>query len=242
MNYTFITGASSGLGRSTAQVLSKQFPLILHGRNVQELEATKQSCHNPEQHLVWPFDFRDISELGVNLGKFLVINQAGVNHFIHCAGMVRIQPTRLVNLNDANELMNVNFFSALECTKVLIKKGNKKNLENIVYISSMYSEVGAKGQGIYCASKAALDGLMRSLAVELAPQIRVNSILPGAIKTKMSEETFKNENYIKSINERYLLGFGGTEDIANMIEFLISPKAKWITGQQIRVDGGATVH
>lgn len=95
---------------------------------------------------------------------------------------------------------------------------------------------------VYGSSKAALDGLMRGLAVELAPKVRVNSVLPGAILTDMTADILNDEAVVRRMEGAYPLGLGNAEDISNTVKFLLSDDARWITGQQFYVDGGRTVN
>ena len=94
---------------------------------------------------------------------------------------------------------------------------------------------GEKGNTLYVASKSALDGLVRSLSVELAPSVRINSILPGGINTKMTS-TALPEDFV--LLKNYPLGEGKSLDVVNYIEFLLSEKSRWVTGQNVVVDGG----
>jgi NAD(P)-dependent dehydrogenase (short-subunit alcohol dehydrogenase family) len=143
----------------------------------------------------------------------------------------------------AREIMNVNFFSAAEITRLLLKKKiNHLQLRNIVFVSSTASKFGAKGLNLYCATKGALDSLMRALAVELAPEIRINSVLPGGVRTSMTESMFADPQLAARLGADYPLGPGNISDIAAAVEFLLSDKARWVTGQQFTVDGGRTVN
>ena len=135
--------------------------------------------------------------------------------------------------------------SAAEILKLLSNRRlNGRNLKSVVLISSILSSnFGAKGQAIYGASKGALEGFARAMAVELAPNVRVNIICPGGIPTPIGNIIINNQELLKrSIDEGYLLGVGNTEYIANAVEFLIGEKAEWITGQVMYVDGGKTSH
>src|SRR5689334_17420524 len=185
--YTLITGASSGMGRATAIRLSEDRALLLHGRDPERLAETRRLCHNSEQHILWSFDLKNVQELSAALAPLLAASDRAIQAFVHCAGMVMLLPMRSTDYRTAQEIMTVNFFSAVELINLLLKKKvNQHRLENVVFISSIFSRFGAVAHASYCASKAALDGLMRALAVELAPAVRVNSILPGAVDTPMS--------------------------------------------------------
>jgi len=241
--HTLVTGASSGLGRSAAVRLSRERNLILHGRNRERLEETLRMCLHPERHVVWEFDLKHPGELAGSLTPLLAASGRAVESFVHCAGMVTALPMRSVDYSVAQEIMNVNFFSAAEIVHVLLKrKVNGQRLTDILFISSIWSRFGARAHSAYCASKAALDGLMRALALELAPGIRVNSILPGAIQTSMAAEAFADPIIVDKLNRDYPLGLGKPDDIADAIEFVLSQKARWLTGQEIVIDGGRTVN
>jgi NAD(P)-dependent dehydrogenase (short-subunit alcohol dehydrogenase family) len=140
-------------------------------------------------------------------------------------------------------MFNTNFFSAMELTKTLMKKKvNDRQLRSIVFISSIASKFGARGFSAYSASKGALDALMKGLAIELAPGVRVNSVLPGGVRTHMTESIYQDSEVAARLERDYPLGLGSPTDIVNAVEFLISEKSRWITGQQIVVDGGRTVN
>lgn len=241
--FTLITGASSGIGREIALRLSRNRRLILQGRNFERLNETRAGCHNAEQHVVWPLDLKQPSVLETGLRELLAKNGLAVDVFVHSAGALKIAPMRNMDLASAQELMNVNFFSASELVRLLLKKAvNGRHLRNIVFISSTASRFGAKGFNLYCASKGALDSLMRALAVELAPEIRVNSVLPGGIRTAMTDSMFSDSALAARLEADYPLGLGKPGDIASAVEFLVSENARWVTGQQLVVDGGRTVN
>ena len=83
---------------------------------------------------------------------------------------------------------------------------------------------------------------MRSLAVELAPRVRLNSVLPGGVRTSMTEHMYQDEELVKRMAATYPLGLGEVNDIYEAVNFLLSDKARWITGQQCTVDGGRTIN
>ena len=240
--YTLITGASSGIGREISIKLSYKYNLILHGRNRERLEETKSMC-DYKNHIIWSCDLNSDEVISNELTNLITHNEIVINNFIHCAGIVTIMHARNIKSIISNKIMNINFNSAMTITSTLLKKKiNYQELKNIVFISSIWSKYGAKGYTLYCASKGALDAAMRALAIELAPDVRVNSILLGAINTPMSEKTFSDPGLSQNINNQYPLGIGQTDDAAFMVKFLLSDKSRWMTGQQIVLDGGRSVN
>jgi NAD(P)-dependent dehydrogenase (short-subunit alcohol dehydrogenase family) len=240
--YTLITGASSGFGRSIAEKLSPTRRLILVGRKAETLEAVRSNCASPERHLVWVRDLSRLERIGEELSAFLVEQQVSVDHFIHSAGLLTIQYARAIEMPSVMQLFNVNAFSALEIVRPLVqKKINQGALRSITFISSVATRVGAAGYSAYSASKGAVNGFALSLAVELAPTVRVNSVLPGIVGTEMNTEHFANPEFVESVLATHPLGLGKAEDVADTVEFLASDKARWITGQEIVVDGGRTI-
>jgi NAD(P)-dependent dehydrogenase (short-subunit alcohol dehydrogenase family) len=139
--------------------------------------------------------------------------------------------------------MATNVLSAFEITRLLMRKDvNHKRLRNLVFISTIAAQFGAKGFSAYSASKAALDALMRSLAVELAPEVRANSVLPGAVRTPMTAGMFDDPDTAARLLRDYPLGVGEPRDAIDAVEFLLSDQSRWITGQQLVVDGGRTAN
>lgn len=242
METILITGASSGMGREMAIRFSEQYKVIVNGRNLERLQETISMCYNSNEHLIWQYDLSNIDGVEESLTAFLKLEGINVNYYVHCAGMMKNYPIKMVNVELLQQTFNTNVFSAELITKMLVnKKLNNGALKSIVYISSNISGFGAKAHSVYGASKGALDALMKSLAMELAP-IRVNSVLPGAVRTALTEHIFEDEELINRMAETYPLGLGNTTDIYEAVKFLLSEEARWITGQQMTVDGGRTVN
>ncbi|MGA2243186.1 MAG: SDR family oxidoreductase [Verrucomicrobiota bacterium] len=240
--YTLITGASSGFGRSIAQKLAPSRKLVLAGRNAEKLEAVRRICEAPERHLLWVRDLSRVAGLGDELASLLVAKDIGIDHFIHSAGIIMIQLARATEMACVTEVFNVNLFSAMEIIRPLVqKKVNKGALRSITLISSIATRVGASGYGVYAASKGAVNAFSLSLAIELAPAVRVNAVLPGIVGTEMNRENFANPEFVASVRATHPLGLGCPEDVADAVEFLASDCARWITGQEIVVDGGRTI-
>jgi NAD(P)-dependent dehydrogenase (short-subunit alcohol dehydrogenase family) len=241
--YVLITGASSGIGQVLAINLSREFDLILHGRDLEKLKHTKSLCSRDKEQKIFSLNLNDTDIIESSLLNFINENELEINHFIHSAGFMKMLPLKAISLQVINTTFSTNVISAALFIKVLSqRKINNEALKTVVFISSNISNFGAKAFNIYGASKGALDALMRSLAVELAPKVRVNSVLPGAIHTGMTKNIFENKEGLERIAKDYPLGLGDANDIFELVNFLLSEKAKWITGQQFTVDGGRTIN
>lgn len=237
--YTLITGAASGFGRSIAQKFAPQRKLLLVDINAQKLEVTRSACKTPEQHLLWVRDLSRLNGIGEELASLLIEKSITVDHFIHSAGIGGIQMARAFEMTFVTRLFNVNLFSAIEIIRPLAQKRvNKGALRSITFISALASRLGGKGYSVYAASKGAVNAMSLSLAVELAPTVRVNAVLPGDVETEMSKDYFANPEFVASMKAMHPLGLGRPEDVADTVEFLASDRARWITGQEIVVDGG----
>lgn len=241
--FVLVTGASSGIGRKISIGLSANYNLVLNGRNTDRLIETKEKCSSDHEQIIFSKDLSDISALEEELSVFIKENNIEISHFVHCAGFMKMIPLKMINIETINTTFATNIFSAALLIKVLTNRRlNNAALKSTVLISSNISNFGAKAFCIYGASKAGLDGLMRSLAIELAPKVRINSVLPGAVKTEMTESIFDDNETVQRMESTYPLGLGTTNDIYEVVEFLLSEKARWITGQQFTVDGGRTIN
>lgn len=240
--FVLITGATSDIGFAIAKDLAINSNLILHGRDIEMLKKLASEIKNKKRILLWEYDLNNVENLSADFTLFLETNLVAVQSFIHVAATIKILPIKSFKLEYSNKIFNVNFFSAVEIIRSLLLKSNRENFNNIILISAYFSKFGNKGNSIYAATKGALDSLVKSLAVELAPKVRVNSILPGAIRTKMTKHLFEDETHMSGFRNKYLLGEGSAKDISNMALFLLSNNASWITGQNVFVDGGASSH
>lgn len=240
--FILISGATSDIGFAIAKDLALNCNLILHGRDIVKLKKLESEIVNKNRILLWEYDLNNVENLSADFTFFLESKLITVESFIHVAATLRILPIKSFKLEYSNRIFNVNFFSAVEIIRSLLLKSNRENFNNIILISAYFSKFGNKGNSIYAATKGALDSLVKSLAVELAPKVRVNSILPGAIRTKMTNHLFEDETHMTSFRNKYLLGEGSAKDISCMVLFLLSNNASWITGQNVFVDGGASSH
>jgi NAD(P)-dependent dehydrogenase (short-subunit alcohol dehydrogenase family) len=242
-SYLLVTGASSGIGQEIAIQLSEHYSIVLHGRDKERLQQTLKECNPNQKYLIWEYDLTEIDALEDAFTQFLLENDCVINGFVHSAGYLKMRTLKMATPDWYRLSFNVNVIAAAIITKVLTKKKiNANALKSVVFISSINSKFGIKGSSSYSSSKAALDGLMRSLALELAPDVRVNSVLPGGIRTAMTEYMYENQELIERMDATYPMGPGTVSDIYGPVKFLLSEDARWITGQQLVVDGGRTIN
>ena len=241
MGYTLITGATSDIGVQISRTLEESGHCLLMTDLKQEcLEELRQSLHNPDQHHVLALDLSNVEQSKEMLTSFLKEKEITVSKAVFAAGLFAVKPLRMIDYSFLKLSYDIAVFSIFSIMQVLAsKKSNGDNLKSVVVISSVNAKMGVKGYSVYASLKASMLGLMKSLAVELAPKVRVNAVMPGGIKTRTTQFLY---DAVDGINPRYLLGEGHCQDVSNMIEYLLSDKSEWITGQEFVVDGGLTVN
>ena len=240
--YTLITGATSGIGLDLAVRLSGERNLILVGRNEARLDELINQTGGSNKVLKLVIDLdADRRQAASRLTELIQSEGLQIEALVHCAGTSKVMPLRQADTDSIDTIFNVNILSAMELIRPLLKKENQGSLKNIVLISSLASIRGEKGNAVYAASKGALNALTISLAKELAPKVRVNSISPGTVETPMTQDFLKTESGAAHL-QTYPLGVGHPEDITNLACFLLSDEARWITGQNIVIDGGRSTY
>lgn len=236
-----VTGASSGIGKKTSQILSQLGgKVILLARNQERLQLTFEGLTG-DGHAIYPFDLDAVDAIP-GLMKKIAQEQGPLSGLFHSAGGGKTMSINIVKEKSIDYVFGSSLKAALLLTRGFIQKGVKSQGSNsLVFMSSAVAMAGTRGLSIYSASKAGIDGAMRCLACELAPQeIRVNSIVAGGVKTELHQEGTKNlsQAEISGYENRHLLGFGRSEDVAYAAAFLLSDAARWITGTTMIVDGG----
>lgn len=239
-----VTGASSGIGRQCAIDCSKMgAKIVLLARNEERLNETL-SLLEGKGHLLVTQDLTDFEVLP-QLVKDIVSKVGTLDGALHCAGISNTEPLKLVNVERLEEFFRANVFSAIELTREICKLKNiNKEGASIVFFSSIMGVVGESCKSSYSLTKGALISGMRSLAVEYAKKkIRFNCVSPGVIETQINA----NQPYMKDpelraqFEAKHLLGIGQCTDISNACIYLLSDASRWVTGQNLIVDGGYTV-
>jgi NAD(P)-dependent dehydrogenase (short-subunit alcohol dehydrogenase family) len=162
-----------------------------------------------------------------------------IDALVYCPGSINLKPFRGLKLSDFERDMNVNYFGAVRTIQYYLN--NLKEAENpsIVLFSTVAVQKGMPFHSSIAGAKGAVEGLTRALAAEFAPTIRVNCIAPSLTNTPLAEKLLRNEKQKEGAEARHPLKMiGEPADIAHMAHFLISDKAKWMSGQIIGVDGG----
>jgi NAD(P)-dependent dehydrogenase (short-subunit alcohol dehydrogenase family) len=232
-----VTGASAGIGEGVALLLnSLGATVIAVGRNVDRLAAMREKSAYPERMLLEPKDLAEHVESLPDWIKSLKEKYGKFQGMACCAGLGGISPLRAVTSEEIRRMFEINYFANVFLAQGFADKRNNNGRGSaIVCIASSGGMRTWPGMTSYAGSKGALIATMQSIARELAPVgIRVNCVSPTLIDTDMADETSR-----AFAEGKYPLGIGAVEDVANMVGYLLSDKAKWITVQNYVIDCGA---
>ncbi|WP_276348709.1 SDR family oxidoreductase [Daejeonella sp. JGW-45] len=236
-----VTGATSGIGKAVVEALLENGATVLGiGREADKVAAITESYHQT-------FEFHSLDLCQLHLIEDAISKYIGTGKFdgfIHCAGRDETTPLPMCNEENISNLFKINVFSGIELLRVFSKKRFSNDGSSIVFISSVMAELGHQGKIGYCATKAAITGVVRAAALELSKRrIRVNAISPAIVVSPMSDMLLAGTSHdeYKEINKMHPTGFGTTMDVVPMILFLLSANSKWITGQNIKIDGGYSI-
>lgn len=222
------------LSRCGAQV-------ILAGRNEARLAETRALLIG-DGHSSVAADLAD-ADAADAMTKTAVADGGPLHGVFYSAGESVLVPVRTTKTAQLEQVFGAGLFGAFGVARALSRKGALVDGGSMVFMSSVSATRGRRGMAAYSATKAGIGGLVRSLAVELAPRaIRVNAIAAGAVVTAMHDEFADtvSEQMVNNYQDLHLLGFGRPEDIGYAAVFLMSDASRWITGQNLPVDGGYT--
>lgn len=235
-----VTGASSGIGRALAILLSQVgAQVIVTGRDRDRLHDTlEQMCGSG--HLGSVFDIAKTD--GITDWLQAICAQVGaLDGVAHCAGMIGAKPLKIIDVEFINKIININLTSAMMIAQALRLKSCHKPSATLVFVSSSAALKSAPGNSVYAATKGGIIALTKSLGIELLRDgIRVNCVAPGMVDTPMSahfKKSVTDDNFQKIV-DMHPLGLGQPEDIAKAILYLLADTSKWITGSTLRIDGG----
>ena len=234
-----VTGASSGIGQETAIQCSKLgAKLIITARNEERLKDTLSQLEG-EGHQMMIAELTNQADIDE-----LVSKVEHLNGVVLCAGKGMTSPFPFSTREKYDDIFNINFFAPVELLRLLVKKKKLQKESSVVFVSSIGGNGSySLGNGVYGASKAAICSTMKFCARELAPKkIRVNSVNPGMVNTRLIQGGAISEEQHKLDMEKYpLKRYGEPEDIAYGIIYLLSDASSWVTGHSLVIDGGITI-
>ena len=235
-----VTGASSGIGRSTAIECSKLgATVIVSARNEERLKETL-SMMEGEGHQSFICDLSDSLMIDQ-----IVDELPQIDGYVSNAGYIKISPLKFIKEDEFKKILQVNAISPIVLLQRLLKKKKLIRYSSVVFTSSL-DGIGATtpANGMYVATKGALSAFVRNAALELAPLgIRVNAVCPGMVKTNILAGSPIGEDEIQEDLKNYPLErYGEPRDIALAIIYLLSEASCWVTGTNMVIDGGLSCH
>jgi len=240
VNNVLITGASGGIGFACAEEFSRldygiAFCASCDSPKARDKFAQIQKTARAAVYL--PFDVRD--EKAVNEAVVAATRELGdIDTLVCCAGVTKQELFQFTSEEDYDRIMDINVKGSFLAARSLLPGMISNKRGNIVFVSSMWGEVGASCEVVYSASKAAVIGMTKALAKEVAPScIRVNCVSPGVIETEMTRP-LGAETLASLSNDTPLGRYGMPSDVAGITAFLCSDNCSFITGQIIGVNGG----
>ena len=237
-----VTGASSGIGRQCAIDFSRMgATVVLIARNKERLYETFTSLEG-DGHKLISADMTDFDAMP-QLVESVVAEIGKVDGLVNCAGISATLPLKFMPAEKLDEFFRTNVYSAIEMTREVTKVKCMNPGGSVIFFSSIMGCVGESGKSLYSMTKGALIAATRSLACEYARrQIRINCISPGAILTPINEKLphMADPEQRKILEDKHPLGLGQTSDISAACIYLLSDASRWMTGQNLIVDGGYT--
>jgi NAD(P)-dependent dehydrogenase (short-subunit alcohol dehydrogenase family) len=236
-----VTGASSGIGRATAVVLSRLgATTILTGRRESALQETFHALENPEKHFVFAADLGETDSIPSLISQ--QVQKAGVplDGIVHSAGIGKATSLTMTSRSRIEAMMAINVYASLALLRAISTKGvTSPRGGSIVLMSSVAALVASPGLTAYSGTKAALLGIAKSAALELAPKrIRVNCIVPAYVKTAMLEQAEDTFVGFEQVKNKQFLGLTDAEDIGILAAYLLSDASRSVTGSNFVIDGG----
>ena len=235
-----VTGASSGIGLGCAVALAEAGAhVVLASRNIKALNEVAEALSlNGYSAETLELDISDLSSV-----QAIFKNQKSFDILVNSAGLGRHTPSLETSAEDFDEVMDVNLRGAYFLTQTVAKALIKaKKPGSLINISSQMGHVGGVDRAVYAASKHAVEGFTKAMAIEWGShEIRVNTICPTFIRTPLTESTFDNPDRKKWIEDKIKLGrVGEVEDVMGAVVFLASDASSMITGTALMIDGGWT--
>jgi len=235
-----VTGSTSGIGLATAKLLSKDNIVVINDYKDIDKNFISLNFENRKNIVFFKADISKKEEV-INLGKFIVEKFGRLDYLVCNAGVLPL-PCGIDKITDENidKTIDVNLKGTYYCLENLGKIIKETaNTGSIVTITSVDGLIGEPYGAVYSATKAGIISLTRSFARYYKSPIRVNSIAPGLIDTPLTDSTGEDPSW--TTDYAIIKRIGKPVEIANAVEFLLSDKASYITGEVLTVDGGFTL-
>lgn len=215
-------GANSDMATAAATHFKQQ------GIEVIGLSRSECSGDYSQSHIISGLSETDFPQL-----------EGQIDGLVYFPGSVNLKPMRSLKEFDLMEEYKINVLGAFNAVKMYLPNLKLSPQASIVLFSSVAVQLGMPFHASVGMNKGAVEGLVRSLAAELSPEIRVNAIALSLTETKMTQRMVNTEDKKQAIAQRHPLNaIGKSEDVTHMLEFLLTPKSTWMTGQILHLDGG----
>lgn len=223
MSNYLIVGGTRGIGHALAgQLIAQGHSVTLWARHVAEVVGARVIVNNPAEQAP---DTSGLPEV--------------LDGVVYCPGTINLKPFARLSADDFLQDLQINLLGAVRTLQAVAPLLKKSEQASVVLFSTVAVALGMPFHASIAASKGALEGLVKSLAAEWAPAVRVNAIAPSLTKTALAEKLINSPEKLDAAAKRHpLQQLGEAEDIAAMAAFLLSPQARWMTGQIIAMDGG----
>ena len=224
MGNILIVGGSKGIGYSAAKLLSDKHNVFVASR-------TNENLSNLNCKFI-SFDAISDENITAQLPESL-------DGLVYCPGSINLKPFKSLKTEDFLNDFNINLIGAVKIIQSLIDKLRISESASVVLFSTVAVKIGMPFHSSVSSAKAAIEGLTKSLAAEFAPKIRFNCISLSLVNTELAGKFLNTDLKIEKAQQRHPLNsIGNADDIAYLVEYLLSEKSKWMSGQIIGLDGG----
>lgn len=226
MKNILMIGGSYGIGLPLVKILNKDFNVYVACRTNDQLQSEN-------------INFIKFDALNDEFDNSLIPDE--IHGFVYLPGSINLRPFKGLSIEAFKQDLEINLISLIKVLKTVMPKLIASDYSSIVLMSTVAVQRGMPFHSSVSASKGAIEGLTKSLAAEYAPKIRVNAVAPSIVDTPLANRFLNNDLKIeKSAQKHPLKRVGNSTDIAETINFLLSEKSSWMTGQVIGVDGGTS--
>ena len=223
MKNILLIGGSSGIGYELTKKLEKDNNVFVSTRNPDKFTGSNITSNKLDLDEDYNTDWLPES----------------IHGFIYLPGTINLRPFKGIKPSTFMDDFNINVMGCVKILQKVLPRLQSADNPSIVMFSTVAVKLGMPFHSSVSASKGAIEGLTRSLAAEFAPKIRVNAIAPSILDTPMAEKFLNSDSKKDNAKNRHpMKEIGSAQDISEMVNFLLSEKSKWMTGQIIPFDGG----